>query len=105
MVSISEDALNALDQMAPAQSGRVVRLSASPVCDCGKIGFVMDWDPGERAGDVRQRYGSLTVAYDEKSQPYLDGLEIGYRSELMGKSFTFYNPKLKNGGGCGGGRE
>ena len=104
MVSISEDALSALDQMVLGQSDRVVRLSASQVCDCGKIGFVMDWDTGERAGDLSQRYGSLTVVYDEKSRPYLDGLEIGYRSELMGKNFTFYNPRLKNGGGCGGGR-
>ncbi len=105
MVSISEDALSALGQLAASQSGQLLRLSASQVCDCGKIGFAMEWDTAERPGDCGQRYGSLTVVYDEKSRPYVDGVEIGYRSELMGKSFTFFNPKLKNGGGCGGGQQ
>jgi iron-sulfur cluster assembly protein len=101
MIAISEDARAALESMQARRAGGLVRLSASQVCDCGKIGFKLGWADEPQAGDLEERKGRLTFIYDPGSQLYLDGVEVDYQDELMGKSFSFFNPNLKNGGGCG----
>ena len=101
MVVLSSEAKSALENMQAEHPGAVVRFSASQVCDCGKIGFDLRWDTVPRSDDLTERQGALTLVYDRNSQPYLEGVQVEYRNELMGKSFTFYNPNLKNGGGCG----
>lgn len=101
MVEVSQEAQRALEALQAKKSGAVIRLHASQVCDCGKIGFDMQWDRERRADDIAEQSGPLTLVYDAESRPYLDGVQVSYTDQLMGKSFGFTNPNLKNGGGCG----
>jgi iron-sulfur cluster assembly accessory protein len=101
MVVLSPDAKSALERLNQEHPDAVIRLKAQQVCDCGKIGFDLQWERTPIDSDKTERQGNLVLVYDEASAPYLEGLEVEYRNELMGKSFTFYNPNLKNGGGCG----
>ena len=43
----------------------------------------------------------LKVLVDAKSQLYLDGTTIDYKSALMGGGFEFNNPLAKKSCGCG----
>ena len=101
MVVLSSEAKSALESLQSERGGAAVRLSARQVCDCGKIGFDLSWESHPSSDDLAESQGPLRLIYDRESEPYVSGLEVGYRDELMGKSFTFYNPNLKNGGGCG----
>jgi len=101
MVVLSEEAKAALEKMQAKRDDAVIRLKARQVCDCGKVGFDLGFDSAASTDDVAEKVGSLTLVYMPESAAYLDGVEVTYHDELIGKSFTFYNPNLKNGGGCG----
>jgi iron-sulfur cluster assembly protein len=45
---------------------------------------------------------TLRVVCDPKSYLYLNGTEVDFRDELMGRGFVFNNPNATNTCGCGG---
>ena len=55
--------------------------------------------PGEVAED--ERAFTLKVICDPKSYLYLNGTDIDFKDELMGRGFVFNNPNATNTCGCG----
>jgi iron-sulfur cluster assembly protein len=43
----------------------------------------------------------VKILIDMKSHLYLDGVEIDFRDEVMGRGFTFKNPNATSSCGCG----
>jgi len=43
----------------------------------------------------------VTIAVDEASLPFLEGVEIDYVEELIGSSFRIKNPNAGSACGCG----
>ncbi len=43
----------------------------------------------------------IKVIVDAKSQLYLDGMTVDFKSSLMGGGFEFQNPNAKKSCGCG----
>ena len=43
----------------------------------------------------------IKIVVDNKSFLYLNGTELDFQDELMGRGFKFNNPNSKNGCGCG----
>jgi iron-sulfur cluster assembly protein len=43
----------------------------------------------------------VPILVDNKSLLYLDGVEIDFRDEVMGRGFVFKNPNATSSCGCG----
>ncbi len=62
-----------------------------------KMGFDETIKDDDRAEDIK----GVKVIVDEKSNLYLDGVEIDFHDGLMGKGFVFNNPNASGTCGCG----
>ena len=63
-------------------------------------GLVYDWTfDTSKTEDDKEIDGVLLV--DKSNEPYLSGIEIGYKADLMGSEFTYINPKAQAACGCG----
>ena len=63
-------------------------------------GLVYDWTfDTSKTDDDKEIDGVLLV--DKSNEPYLSGIEIGYKADLMGSEFTYINPKAQAACGCG----
>ena len=63
-----------------------------------------DDDATDAAGGVAVKSGGtfvLRVICDPKSYIYLNGTEIDFRDEIMGRGFVFNNPNASSSCGCG----
>ena len=69
----------------------------------GCSGFEYALDFTQEKADTDQAFEShgVTVICDEISLPYLEGTELDFRDELMGRGFVFNNPNAKQSCGCG----
>lgn len=69
----------------------------------GCSGFSYILDLTEQASDhdeVFEKHG-VNVVCDPKSYLYLNGTEIDFKDEVMGRGFVFKNPNANSTCGCG----
>ncbi len=69
----------------------------------GCSGFSYSLDLTDAKGDKDQswEYDGVNVVCDAASLLHLDGTELDFRNEVMGRGFTFSNPNATNSCGCG----
>lgn len=68
---------------------------------CSGFSYVLDLT--EEAGEtdeVMESHG-IKVLADRKSYLYLNGTEIDFKDEVMGRGFVFKNPNANHSCGCG----
>ena len=69
---------------------------------CSGMSYVLSIDDAApKQYDTVLEQGGVKVLIDAKSQLYLDGTTIDYKSALMGGGFEFQNPQAKQSCGCG----
>ena len=69
---------------------------------CSGLSYVLTVDEASpKPYDTMFEQEGLKVLIDAKSQLYLDGTTIDYKSGLMGGGFEFSNPNAKKSCGCG----
>jgi iron-sulfur cluster assembly protein len=69
---------------------------------CSGFSYVLDLvedAPGET--DEEFLSGGVKVVVDSKSLLYLEGVEIDFKDEVMGRGFVFKNPNATSSCGCG----
>jgi len=69
---------------------------------CSGFSYMLDLteeDPGE--SDEKLESNGVPILVDAKSLLYLDGTEIDFRDEVMGRGFVFKNPNATSSCGCG----
>lgn len=69
---------------------------------CSGFSYLFEFDkddPSEK--DKVFDFGEFRVYCDKKSYFYLNGSELDFIDELMGKRFQFNNPNVKSSCGCG----
>lgn len=69
---------------------------------CSGFTYMLDLTeeaPGET--DVELESQGVRILIDEKSEMYLEGTEIDFKDEVMGRGFVFKNPNATNTCGCG----
>jgi iron-sulfur cluster assembly accessory protein len=105
---VSEPAAVALKQViqehgslgAPAD----VRIGVQGACGCGNAHFGMMLDEVHE-GDTVVEIDGIRFLVDEEAAPFLEGAELDYSDELVGRGFRI-NAASKDGGGggcgCGG---
>ena len=69
---------------------------------CSGFSYLLDLteeDPAET--DEQMESHGVPILVDNKSLLYLDGVEIDFRDEVMGRGFVFKNPNATSSCGCG----
>ena len=69
---------------------------------CSGFSYLLDLveeAPGE--ADEQMESNGVQILCDMKSYLYLNGTEIDFRDEVMGKGFVFKNPNATSSCGCG----
>ena len=69
---------------------------------CSGFSYLFEFeaeDPSEK--DKVFDFGQFHIYVDNKSYFYLNGSELDFVDELMGKRFHFRNPNVKSSCGCG----
>ena len=69
---------------------------------CSGFSYLLDLteeEPGEQ--DEAMESQGVPILIDMKSLLYLDGTEIDFRDEVMGRGFVFKNPNATSTCGCG----
>src|SRR5438270_10763968 len=69
---------------------------------CSGFSYMLDLTE-EPKGDMDEEMEShgLKILVDMKSGLYLDGTEIDFKDEVMGRGFVFKNPNATSTCGCG----
>ncbi len=68
---------------------------------CSGMSYQMDLVEQPSDKDKVLEMGGVRVFIDPKASLYLQGIEIGYHSDMMSSSFVFKNPNAKTTCGCG----
>jgi len=62
-----------------------------------KLEFVDELD----SEDMQFDSFGVTILVDQKSMPYIEGMELDYAREGLNEGFKFNNPNVKDECGCG----
>src|SRR6187431_712478 len=68
---------------------------------CSGFSYVLDLTEAEKETDEKFEKHGITVVCDPKSYLYLNGVEIDFKDEVMGRGFVFKNPNATSSCGCG----
>jgi iron-sulfur cluster assembly protein len=69
---------------------------------CSGFTYMLDLvedEPGD--SDEMLESNGLKILIDQKSALYLEGTEIDFKDEVMGRGFVFKNPNATSSCGCG----
>jgi iron-sulfur cluster assembly protein len=69
---------------------------------CSGFSYMLDLteDPKTEADEEMEAHG-VKILCDMKSYLYLNGVEIDFKDEVMGRGFVFKNPNATSTCGCG----
>jgi iron-sulfur cluster assembly protein len=68
---------------------------------CSGFSYVLDLTEDTTDNDEVMQSQGIKVVSDRKSYLYLNGTEIDFRDEVMGRGFVFKNPNATHTCGCG----
>ncbi len=68
---------------------------------CSGFSYVLDLtESGPENDEIMESHG-IRILADRKSYLYLNGTEIDFKDEVMGRGFVFKNPNATHTCGCG----
>jgi len=89
-----------VDQQLPSEQTRL-RVGVKGG-GCSGFSYVLDLTEEAKADtDEELECNGVKMLVDMKSLLYLDGVEIDFRDEVMGRGFVFKNPNATSTCGCG----
>ena len=68
---------------------------------CSGFSYSLDLTDNKSDKDEEFEVHGVKVVCDSKSYLYLNGTELDFRDEVMGRGFTFNNPNASSSCGCG----
>lgn len=101
-IQLSEAArLRLIELLAKKPEAKALRIGVrGGGCSGFSYQFELDsGDPGDQ--DKVFDFGEVRIYVDGKSYFYLNGSELDFVDELMGRRFQFKNPNVKGTCGCG----
>jgi iron-sulfur cluster assembly protein len=103
-LTVSPPAAEALKQVIQEHgtlgSPAAVRIGVQGACGCGSAHFGMSLDE-QHDGDTVVTIEGINFLVDSDSISYLEGAELDYSDELVGRGFRINTAKPAGGGGCG----
>ena len=68
---------------------------------CSGFSYVLDLTEAPAENDEVMECHGVKILADRKSYLYLNGTEIDFKDEIMGRGFVFKNPNATHTCGCG----
>jgi iron-sulfur cluster assembly protein len=68
---------------------------------CSGFSYVLDLTEAPADNDELMDSHGIKIVADRKSYLYLNGTEIDFKDEVMGRGFVFKNPNASHTCGCG----
>lgn len=68
---------------------------------CSGFSYVLDLTESKPENDEIMESHGVKIYADKKSYLYLNGTEIDFKDEIMGRGFVFKNPNATHTCGCG----
>jgi len=68
---------------------------------CSGFSYILDLTENKSDNDEQFEHEGIRVICDPKSHLYLDGVQIDFKDEIMGRGFVFKNPNATSTCGCG----
>jgi len=68
---------------------------------CSGFSYALDLVETKGERDEEWDYHGVKVICDPKSYLYLNGTEVDFKDEIMGRGFVFSNPNATHSCGCG----
>jgi len=68
---------------------------------CSGMAYKLEFVDEVSPGDLVFESNGVKVFVDDRSLPYLDGMELDYAREGLNEGFKFNNPNVKDQCGCG----
>lgn len=68
---------------------------------CSGFSYILDLTENRNDNDEMFEHEGIRVICDPKSHLYLDGVEVDFKDEIMGRGFVFKNPNATSTCGCG----
>jgi iron-sulfur cluster assembly protein len=68
---------------------------------CSGFSYVLDLTEAPAEDDEIMECHGIRVVSDRRSYVYLNGTEIDFKDEVMGRGFVFKNPQATHTCGCG----
>ncbi len=68
---------------------------------CSGFSYLLDLTEQQRDTDELFEEHGIKVVCDPKSYLYLNGTNIDFKDEIMGRGFVFNNPNANSSCGCG----
>jgi len=89
-----------VDQSLPAENTRL-RVGVKGG-GCSGFSYLLDLteEPKGESDEEMESHG-VKILCDMKSYLYLNGVEIDFKDEVMGRGFVFKNPNASSSCGCG----
>ena len=103
MITITERAVHEVRRIIAEQSlpdGTALRVGVKGG-GCSGFSYTLGFDDQVAPTDQVAELGGVRVVCDPKSFLYLNGTEIDFEDNLMGRGFKFGNPNASKTCGCG----
>ncbi len=68
---------------------------------CSGFSYALDLTENKNENDEEWESYGVKVICDPKSYPYLSGVSVDFKDEVMGRGFVFNNPQASGSCGCG----
>jgi iron-sulfur cluster assembly protein len=68
---------------------------------CSGFSYVLDLTESQKDSDEEFEQHGVKIICDPKSLLYLNGTQIDFKDEIMGRGFVFQNPNATSSCGCG----
>ena len=68
---------------------------------CSGFSYILDITEQTADNDESFQQDGVTIVCDPKSYLYLNGTEVDFKDEMMGRGFVFKNPNATSSCGCG----
>ena len=68
---------------------------------CSGFSYILDLTETQKDTDEEFEQHGIKIICDPKSLLYLNGTQIDFKDEIMGRGFVFQNPNATSSCGCG----
>ena len=102
MLKITDKAQGKVKEILDSQQEQYAGLRVQIVGGgCSGFQYQMGFEKQANGGDEILELNGFKVFVDKGSMIYLDGTEIDFKDEIMGRGFVFNNPNATSSCGCG----
>jgi iron-sulfur cluster insertion protein len=101
MIEITEAAASQIKEiMSDSQPNKYLRIFVEGG-GCSGMRYGFDLEEFANEDDLSLEINGVNLVVDSISMSYLNGVEVDYKEDLVGSSFSITNPNAQTSCGCG----